>query len=192
MLVMRPENMEETLEMARLISIKLCQQPNDKPASPLKILFTLYNLLEDPLSRFVVYMKALTLALNAKVADHIIPSFKKIDSFLKEWNIGASDQWDLFHAVTNVLRQNKSSPKDSFKFLDKYLSTFSGEDISALGVAKGEAVKAIVEFIKAPDMFQCDLLDLPAMQQLEADVEHAAIYQLLKIFLNYSKTGCLY
>ncbi|KAL9686655.1 hypothetical protein QQ045_031048 [Rhodiola kirilowii] len=70
-------------------------------------LFTLYNLLEDLLSRFHVYMKALTLALNAKVMDHSIPSFKKIDSFLKEWSIGASDQRDLFHAVANALRQNK-------------------------------------------------------------------------------------
>ncbi|CAM8965096.1 unnamed protein product [Rhodiola kirilowii] len=182
-LVTKSENLDETLEMAKLISTKVCQQMNDKPASRLKILFSLYNLLDDPSGRFYVYMKALALASNAKVADHIIPSFKKIDSFLKEWNVEISDKRELFLAIGNILRDNKSSPGDYFKFLDKYLATFSGEDVTALSEAKGEAVKAIVEFIKAPDMFECDLLDLPAIKQLEADAENTAVYQLLKIFL---------
>lgn len=31
--------------------------------------------------------------------------------------------------------------------------------------------------------FQCDLLDLPAIGQLEKDEKYASVYQLLKIFL---------
>lgn len=30
---------------------------------------------------------------------------------------------------------------------------------------------------------QCDLLDMPAIGQLEKDAKHAVVYQLLKIFL---------
>uniref|UniRef100_A0A7N0UZ77 PCI domain-containing protein n=1 Tax=Kalanchoe fedtschenkoi TaxID=63787 RepID=A0A7N0UZ77_KALFE len=134
-------------------------------------------------------MKALTLALNAKVYEHIVPSFKKIDSFLKEWNIGVSDQRELFLTIANILRESRSSPKDSFKFLNKYLATFSVEDVAALSEAKGEAVKAIVEFVKVSDIFQCDLLDLPAVKQLEADGEYTAVYQLLKIFLTQRLDG---
>lgn len=70
-------------------------------------LFNLYNLLENPYSQFHVYMKALTLAFNGKVSEHIVPSFKKMDSFLKEWNIGISDQRELFLTVSNVLKENK-------------------------------------------------------------------------------------
>lgn len=70
-------------------------------------MFNLYNLLENPYSRFCVYMKALSLALNGKVTEHIIPSFKKMDSFLKEWNIGVQDQRELFISVSNVLKENK-------------------------------------------------------------------------------------
>ncbi|TQD84037.1 hypothetical protein C1H46_030420 [Malus baccata] len=44
--------------------------------------------------------------------------------------------------------------KESFKFLTKYLATFSGEDAHTLSEAKEEAVRTIVEFVKAPDMFQ--------------------------------------
>ncbi|KAK5835047.1 hypothetical protein PVK06_010731 [Gossypium arboreum] len=177
------ENPDDELEMAKLISTKISQQPNDKPAMRLKILFNLYNLLEGPDSRFFVYMQALNLALNGKVIDHIVPSFKKIDSFLKEWNIGVKDQRNLFLTIANVLKENKSSGKDSFKFLTKYLETFSGEDSYVIGEAKEEAVRAVIEFVKAPDTFRCDLLDMPAVGQLEKDAKYALVYQLLKIFL---------
>lgn len=44
--------------------------------------------------------------------------------------------------------------KDSFKFLTNYLVTFNGEDANVLSEAKEEAVRAIVDFVKAPDVFQ--------------------------------------
>ncbi|XVF58448.1 hypothetical protein PTKIN_Ptkin07bG0067600 [Pterospermum kingtungense] len=177
------ENADDELEVAKLISTKISQQPNDKPAIRLKILFNLYNLLAGPDSRFFVYMQALNLALSGRVTDHITPSFKKIDSLLKEWNIGVKDQRNLFLTIANVLKENKSSEKDSFKFLTKYLATFSGEDSYIMGEAKEEAVRAIIEFVKAPDMFQCDLFGLPAVGQLEKDAKYALVYQLLNIFL---------
>ncbi|KAL1824443.1 hypothetical protein DCAR_0312522 [Daucus carota subsp. sativus] len=182
-LVKKTGSLDEALEMAKLISTKVTQQPNDKPALRLKIMFNLYNLLENPYSRFFVYMKALNLAVNGKVIEHVVPSFKKIDSFLKEWNLGVQDQRELFLSVSNILKESKSSAKDSFKFLTKYLATFSDEDAQNMAEAKEEAVRAVVEFVKTPDMFQCDLLDMPAVAQLEKDAKYESVYQLLKIFL---------
>lgn len=75
--------------------------------SSVSSLFNLYNLLTIPYGRFLVYTKALNLAINGKVAEHIIPSFKKIDTFLKEWNIGIKDQRGLFLSISNVLRESK-------------------------------------------------------------------------------------
>ncbi|XP_059283122.1 uncharacterized protein LOC132036757 [Lycium ferocissimum] len=182
-LVKKPESLDQVHEMAELISTKLSQQPSDKPALRLKILFNLYNLLENPYRRFLVYMKALNLAINGKVAEHILPSFKKIDSFLKEWNLGVKDQRELFLKISNILKETKGSSKESFKFLVNYLETFSSEDAYAMNEAKAEALHAIIAFVKAPDMFQCGLLDMPAIVQLEKDAKYALAYQLLKIFL---------
>ena len=42
--------------------------------------------------------------------------------------------------------------KESLKFLTKYLATFSNED--ALDEAKQEAVRAVIEFVKASSIFQ--------------------------------------
>jgi translation initiation factor 3 subunit M len=128
-------------------------------------------------------MKALNLALTGKVSELIAPSFKKVDSFLKEWNIGVKEQRELYLGIANVLKESKSSSKDAFTFLTKYLATFSGEEASNIDEAKEEAVRTIIEFVKTPDMFQCDLLDMPAIGQLEKDAKHMLVYQLLKIFL---------
>ena len=144
-------------------------------------LFNLYNLLENPYSQFFVYMKALNLAVSGKVTEHVVPSFKKMDDFLSEWNLGTKDKRDLFLTVANVLKDSKrwvcvyvyacdevatetsywvicfytfSSAKESFDYLVKYLETFSGDDALALAEAKEEAVRAVVEFVKSPDMFQ--------------------------------------
>ncbi|KAF7803089.1 eukaryotic translation initiation factor 3 subunit M-like [Senna tora] len=183
-LVTKTENPDEELEITKVIVAKVIQQPNEKPVVRLKILFNLYNLLETPYSRFYVYLKALNLAVNGKVTEHVIPSFVKMDSFLKDWgSIGIMEQRELLLTISNILQDNKSMAKDSLKFLTKYLATFSGEDAQALSEAKEEAVRAIVEFVKAPDIFQCDLLDMPAVWQLEKDAKYALVYQLLKIFL---------
>ncbi|CAI9303206.1 unnamed protein product [Lactuca saligna] len=86
---------------------KSCTTTNYKPALRLKILFNLYNLLKNPYSQFYVYMNALKLAMNGKVIEHIIPSFKKIDSFLKEWNLGVHDQRGIFLTISNILKKHK-------------------------------------------------------------------------------------
>ncbi|XP_010485458.1 PREDICTED: eukaryotic translation initiation factor 3 subunit M isoform X4 [Camelina sativa] len=182
-LVKNVKSPEELLEMVKVISSKVAQQPSDKASLRLKILFNLYNLLDHPYARFQVYMKALTLAVDGKVTEYIVSSFKKIDNFLKEWNIDIKDQRELFLAIANVLRENKSLVKESLTFLTKYLATFSNEDGQGLDEAKEEAVRAVIEFVKASSIFQCDLLDLPAVAQLEKDAKYAAVYQLLKIFL---------
>ncbi|KAL0855853.1 hypothetical protein Bca101_061006 [Brassica carinata] len=180
-LVKNANSPEDVLELVKAISSKVVQQPSDKASLRLKILFNLYNLLDHPYARFQVYMKVLTLAVEGKVTEYVVPSFKKIDNFLKEWSIDTKDQRQLFLAIANVLRENKSLVKESLNFLTKYLATFSNED--ALDDAKEEAVRAVIEFVKASNIFQCDLLDLPAVAQLEKDAKYAPVYQLLKIFL---------
>ncbi|XP_027938299.1 eukaryotic translation initiation factor 3 subunit M-like isoform X1 [Vigna unguiculata] len=182
-LVTKTANPDEAMEIVKVVTAKILQQPNEKPVVRLKILINLYNLLETPYCQFYVYMKTLNLAVDGKVTEFIIPSFKKIDNFLKDWKIGIPEQRELFLAISNILKENKSVSKDALKFLTSYLATFVGEDAQVLSEAKEEAAHAIVEFVRAPDIFQCDLLDLPAVAQLEKDAKYGLLYELLKIFV---------
>ena len=67
-------------------------------------------------------MKALNLAIDGKVTENVVPSFKNIDSFLKEWNLGLLDERNLFLAIANVLRENKRYDFLGFFSLFAFLS----------------------------------------------------------------------
>ncbi|VAH69595.1 unnamed protein product [Triticum turgidum subsp. durum] len=186
-LVTKAGSEDEALEIAKLICAKLTHHPADKTTLRIKVLFSLYNLLPSLSGKALVYRKALELAATAgkAAADCVVPTFKNIDAFVAYWGIGKPEQRELFLAVTRILKDHKGMTKDYFKFLNKYLATFdgSGDDADAIGAAKEEAAAAIVEFVKSSDLYQCDLLDMPAVAQLEKDDKYQPVYELLKIFL---------
>ena len=62
-----------------------------------------------------------------------------------------------FSLLLSMLTQCRYA-KDSYTFLVKYLATFAEEDASTLNEAKEEAVRAVIEFVKSPDMFQVFML----------------------------------
>eukprot|EP00897_Mesotaenium_endlicherianum_P002776 jgi/Mesen1/2526/ME000161S01579 len=182
-LVSKSQEAGGTEVMANEVAKKLTSKPTDKPALRLKLLFGLYNILKSPSSRFQLYMEALRFATAGKVADLIIPSFKRLDAFIKEWNLKTSDVRLLYLQVTNILKDHKGSARESYNYLLKYLGTFSESDAAQVGGAKHDAARAAVEFIKSPDLFQCDLLELAAVQQLEGDAQYGALHALLAILL---------
>lgn len=184
-LVTKAGSEDEALEIAKLICAKLTHQPGDKPTLRIKVLFSLYNLLPSLSGKALVYRKALELAAAGKAADCVVPTFKNIDAFVAYWGIGKPEQRELFLAVSRVLKDQKGMTKEYFKFLNKYLATFDGsaDDADAIGAAKEEAAAAIIEFVKSSDLYQCDLLDMPAVAQLEKDEKYQPVYDLLKIFL---------
>ncbi|RCV32469.1 hypothetical protein SETIT_7G005400v2 [Setaria italica] len=183
--VTKAESEDQALQITDLICTKLTQQPDDKPALRLKVLFSLYNLLPSAYGKAFVYKKALELATAGKAADYIIPSFKNINSFVSEWGIGNSEQRELYLAIARILKDHKGMAKEYFNFLNKYLATFKGsdDDSATIGDAKEEAVAAIIEFVKSSNLFQCDLLNMAAVSQLEKDEKYQLVYELLKIFL---------
>ncbi|KAK3143234.1 hypothetical protein QOZ80_4BG0360500 [Eleusine coracana subsp. coracana] len=184
-LVTKAGSEDEALQIAKQICEKLNHKPEDKPTLRLKVLFTLYNLLPSPYGKAFVYKMALELATAGKAAEYIIPSFKNLDNFIGDWDIGNLEQRELFLAVARILRDQKGMSKEYFNFLNKYLATFKGseDETEAIGAAKEEAVAAITEFVKSSNFFQCDLLNMPAVTQLEKDEKYGLVYELLKIFL---------
>ncbi|KAG0613019.1 hypothetical protein M758_6G070200 [Ceratodon purpureus] len=193
-LVSKAQSPDDALAMADQIANKLTVQPIEKPVIRLKILFHLYNVLENPYGRFLIFKRVLKLAVAGKATELVIPTFKRMDSFLFEWNISESEKRDIFLSASNILKDQKGYSKDSYTFLVKYLATFAGADASTLSEAKEEAVRAIIEFVKSPDMFQkhrsgdqsiylCDLLEMPAVKQLGRDSKYGPVYRLLEIFL---------
>lgn len=70
-------------------------------------LFHLYNVLENPYGRFLIFKRVLKLAVVGKATELVIPTFKRMDSFLLEWNVTESDKRDIFLSATNILKDQK-------------------------------------------------------------------------------------
>jgi hypothetical protein len=62
---------------------------------------------------------------------------------------------------------DKSSTRESLALLTSALGLAKAGDAKGLAEVKPYATQAVQEFVRAPDVFQCDLLALPAVQQLE-------------------------
>jgi translation initiation factor 3 subunit M len=182
-LVSKSSSRQDQLTSAEAIAAKLSAKPTDRPALRLRLLFFVYNQLKHPYGRYTIYAKALGMALEGKVPELVIPTLRKLDALVKEWAIGVKEQRNLYLLATKILREGKTKDsKDAFNFLVKYLSTF-GKDEAGSAEAKEGAARAAVDYIKAPDAFQSDLLELAPVQALEKDSEHAPLFELLQIFL---------
>ncbi|KAL2938671.1 Eukaryotic translation initiation factor 3 subunit M, partial [Bienertia sinuspersici] len=133
-LVTKSENLDEVLEIVKLVCAKITQQPSKKPALHC-LIYTTYLKMHTTVS---MLLEALNLASSGKVTEH---------------NLGVQDQRGLF-LFFNILKESKSSGKESFNFLIKYLATISLKDEHAMSEVKAKVANAILEFVKAPDTFQ--------------------------------------
>jgi translation initiation factor 3 subunit M len=62
---------------------------------------------------------------------------------------------------------DKASTRESLQLLTSALGLAKAGDAKVLADVKPYATQAVQEFIRSPDIFQCDLFHLPAVQQLE-------------------------
>lgn len=53
-----------------------------------------------------------------------------------------------------------------------------------MALLKPHAVTAIADFVRNPNIYQCDFADAPAVSQLAADAQYAPLYATLTAMLS--------
>eukprot|EP01103_Thecamoeba_quadrilineata_P005987 TRINITY_DN15728_c0_g1_i1.p1 TRINITY_DN15728_c0_g1~~TRINITY_DN15728_c0_g1_i1.p1 ORF type:complete len:398 (+),score=70.68 TRINITY_DN15728_c0_g1_i1:40-1233(+) len=170
-------------ELAKKLIENVVSEKSDRPLLRLKILNNLYNMFDsDSISRYEVFMSILQYALDSTNTEIVIPTFKNVDDWVKTWAANTEQTRKLYKVIYNILQvSNKNLP--SFNALIKYLRTIESSETEALTSAKELAVRATSQAIKLPEVNQFDeLLEIPAIKQLETDSVHAKLYELLKLF----------
>lgn len=150
----------------------------------LKGLFCLHNALPTAQGRSAAYLRIAKYAIAAGVAEAVLPAARRVETLLAEWGTGC-DARAVYHAVSDVFRA-ANSPKEAALMLVKYLGTFQEGDAALAGCAD-DAVKAVADYVGSPDTFASDLLDLPAVRQLEKS--NAPVYALLNVCLTGTLDG---
>jgi len=170
-------------ELVKKLMKIITSDTNDRPLLRLKILNNLYNMFDnDSISRYEVFMAILSYAKASNNSEVVLPQFKHIDRWLKIWGANVEQTRKLYGLVYKILEGTNKSVL-AYRALIKYLSTFDKAEEEALFSAKEDAVKAAVSAVKLPEIHQCEeLLEIPAVRQLENDEKYSKLFELLTLF----------
>jgi len=179
---MRKLDIASVDELTKKLIQNIISDTTDRPQLRLKILNNLYNMFDnDSISRYEVFMFILQYALDSKTTDVVIQHFKNLSVWLKIWGADVKQTRSLYKLVYTILEQ-ANQRVEAYNALIKYLSTFDA-DVEGISSAKEEAVRVASQAIKLPEIHQCDeLLEMPAVKQLEKDSTYCKLYELLKLF----------
>eukprot|EP00959_Pyramimonas_sp_CCMP1952_P002231 46274-Pyramimonas_sp.AAC.1 len=172
---------KEALAAAEAIAAKIAAETSNSSLR-LKILLSLFNMVEYPYGKYTVFMHLIRYAQKAQVAELLLPSLKKVEGWVKDWGLGSEESRALYLAVANLCSGQPSASKEHLHYLVKYLATFENTEFS-LDTVRDAVVRAAVEFISAPDVFQCDMLDMVSVQKLQGDAALGPLFKLLSLML---------
>lgn len=170
-------------QLARALAVK----PEVRGDEKLSALLTLYGVTSVPAAQYPVLLAAIDFAKSSRaLAKQLVPALKgRADEWASTWQLPEGQARELYIAIASVMKVagEKSVAKESLKLLTSALGLVRADDAAGLASAKPYAVQAVQEFIRSPDIYQCDLVDLPAVRQLSADPQQAPLLALLNAML---------
>ena len=111
-----------------------------------------------------VLLRTLQFATATGQADAVAHVVHRADAWAADWALTPAELRALRLAVYNLLNSSKPAGKEAFAALVAYLALYEAEPAATLAEVRDAAATAATHFIAAPDVFQCDLLDMAAVR----------------------------
>jgi len=170
---------------------ELAAKPDDRPALRRLLLVSLYALVQqfglaEP--RFAVLVRLITFASAAGQLDEVFGKKEgrvaSMERWTREWELGDAQKkqlWGLFFDA------HKDDTTVIYGYALKYLSLFSGEELSGDAQLHARLVSSLLLSIRSPTLYQSDeLASLPVTKQLGKEADFASLYRLVCIFARES------
>ena len=156
------------------------------PSISIAVLSTIFNIIpEHPALQFQVFKSILSISQENNLYDYVSPYFKSVNQWLKEWNVSAQEQSQIWAIIISMAEKAEDRYQAGIPIA--YSSELYNLLLSALSVASpseanGLVMKAIRAAISLPQVFDFQqLVSLPSVQQFQKDKNPA--YDFLQIFL---------
>lgn len=144
-------------DLITAIVTPIVESSSDYAQIKLKILGNIFNTLDFQKSvRCKVYSSILQAAKNFNELDVVAPSLDSVDKFISQWNISNEEVRELYLLIADVFEH--SHPKQSYKFLLKYLKTMQSSDANQKKIAKPHAIRAIKLSLSLPEILNFESL----------------------------------
>lgn len=182
-----PDVASATQSVAQKLSVKV----DDHPALRLGALTQLFNIVTDPALQYNVLLELLRFSIGSGQSSALVPVIRvNMESWQSDFDLSPHQTRVLYQLAADVLRSSKRMRKtcqrDAFKLLLKLLESVDSASASEVAECKAAAATAATDFVKSPDLFQFDLLETPAIQQLRGDSQHGPLFELLSLMLSGS------
>ena len=166
-------------------------QTDSRPEKRLQTLANLYNVVYDADSKFAVLLESLGYAKKAGLADLLLPAVRAhSEDWVADLALGPAAERTLYAAAADMLggvvRKPRTAAREAYRLLGRLVGSYEGAAGAELAAAKPAAAQVVAEFLKSPDLFTFDLADSPAVAQLAADPQHAALHHMLTTLLSGS------
>mmetsp|Transcript_9855 Transcript_9855/g.13376 ORF Transcript_9855/g.13376 Transcript_9855/m.13376 type:complete len:414 (-) Transcript_9855:209-1450(-) len=181
---------QDAVDAAKKIAASVTGEVKESTQVRLRILMSLFNLIQFPQGKLAVLLDMLKYGKEANLGDLLVGVVsRRVEQWVKDWELDVKACRALYLALAELFKDVAS--RDHFSFLVKYLATFEGCEVGPEEI-EAEVVAAAAEFIAAPDVFHCDLLDMACVRTLHKHSKAGPIFSLLSIMLtgkqeDYSK-----
>ena len=155
---------EQGLTAVSTLLDRVADAAGDAPALRLRVLFALFNATPHARARHAVLLRTLQFATATGQAEAVAHAVHRADAWAADWALSAAELRALRLAVYNLLNSSAPAGKDAFAALVAYLALYENEPAAVLAEVRDAAATAATHFIAAPDVFQCDLLDMAAVR----------------------------
>jgi translation initiation factor 3 subunit M len=173
---------------AQQVAQSLTAKTIDHAEARLQGLSELYNVLSDPQLQYNVLLELLRYSSAAGLAHHLVPVIRaSMDGWPAELRLAPEQTRALYLLAADVLRSSKrkkaTAQRDAYKLTLKTLESLEGASPDEVAACRDAAATAAADFIRSADAFQFDMLESPAVQQLQSDAAHGAVFTLLSLLL---------
>mmetsp|Transcript_853 Transcript_853/g.1759 ORF Transcript_853/g.1759 Transcript_853/m.1759 type:complete len:411 (-) Transcript_853:63-1295(-) len=176
-------NQADAVTLAEKLLKKITSDTATHPVLRLKMLSTIYNILEgNGTARYNTFLAIVQYAAAAgkDSLSMVSPQFEQLDTMLAEWGSDASKTRAMFQAIFDAMFKHGDSD-GAHKYRLKFLTSYQGD--KELESAKPQACTAVTEAIANPKVYQFDTyLQLDAVQALQNDSKNGKLYELLQLF----------
>lgn len=161
---------------------------DDRSEERLASLLNLYSMCSHAKAAYSVLLVVVDFARKTqKLAVGMAPAIKgKAEELVRDWSLTEEQSRNLYLGFAALFKVagDKASFKEYMKLMLLALGTAQEGNTAATDVLQPHAAQLVADIIRHPDIFQVDIVELPAVSALEKSSTYAPTYRLLEALLS--------
>lgn len=178
---------EKSLQLVQSFAKALAAKSDERADERLASLLNLYSMCSQPQAAYSVLMVIVEYAKKSqKLSVGLGPSVKgRAEELVRNWKLSEDQARALYLTFAGLFKvaADKGSFKEYMRLMLLALGAAQPGNKAAMDQLQPYAAQLVADIIRYPDVFQVDIMDLPAVAALGQSPQHGPVYRLLQALL---------